>query len=117
MDQTDEKQAPYNDDYIGIGAETEPLPEFVLEIIRIRQERNHQIAKWGVQHYDDGKWMWVLMEEVGEVAKELNEMPNGTDRVARLEYLKRLRHELVQCATVCIAWNERISERIRDMDI
>lgn len=42
----------------------------------------------------------VLMEEVGEVAREINEGPN----------LDRLKKELIQVAAVAVAWAESIYE-------
>ena len=42
----------------------------------------------------------VLMEEVGEVARELNEGPN----------FDRLKKELIQVAAVAVAWAESIYE-------
>ena len=32
----------------------------------IKDERARQDAKWGPQHHDDGTWLLILIEEVGE---------------------------------------------------
>lgn len=35
----------------------------------ISVEREYQLKKWGEQKYSDEKWLAILAEEVGEVAK------------------------------------------------
>jgi hypothetical protein len=49
----------------------------------------------------------VLMEEVGEVAREVNEADNS---LRPDEALKRLRTELIQVAAVAVAWAESLPE-------
>jgi len=45
------------------------------------------------------KWLAILTEEVGELAKAiLEDSENGVE-------------ELYQCAAVCVAWGEAISRR------
>jgi hypothetical protein len=49
----------------------------------------------------------VLTEEVGEVARELNDWPDASPgSTAGAEATARLRAELVQVAAVCLAWLE-----------
>lgn len=71
---------------------------------RIRDERERQQKKWGDQ------WKYgatppevklaILVEEVGEVSKEVLE--GG-------EQYQSLQVELVQVAAVCVAWLESLS--------
>ena len=63
-------------------------------------ERARQDEKWGKQNHQDLYWLGILVEEVGEVAKELIE---GRPHKAR--------NELVQTAAVCLAWLECIERR------
>lgn len=39
----------------------------------IRMEREYQIEKWGEQQHSDERWLAILTEEVGEVAKAILE--------------------------------------------
>lgn len=63
----------------------------LLEVIK---ERARQDAKWGVQDHADLKWLGILMEEVGEVAKSIIEN-NKVDE-----------YELIQVIAVVFAWLE-----------
>lgn len=58
----------------------------------ILQERLRQYKKWGVQDHDEDRWMVILMEEVGEVARAVFE-----DDPANY------REELIQVAAVAVA--------------
>lgn len=60
--------------------------------------------------WDDPKWLPVLLEEVGEVAKELNEAaldPTG-------DYRESMRAELVQVAAMACAWISAIDRSTVD---
>ena len=58
----------------------------------VRRERLRQFKKWGQQDHDEDKWMTILMEEVGEVARAvLEEDPSN------------YREELIQVAAVAVA--------------
>ena len=66
----------------------------------VARERARAHAKHGAESIekipaDDPRWLAILTEEVGEVAKALNE---GTN----------LSEELVQVAAVAIAWREKL---------
>lgn len=67
-------------------------------IWRIRQEREAQDKKWGFpQRNTYCEWSSILAEEVGELAKELNELNFGRgDR-------ERMRAEAVQVAAVAVS--------------
>jgi NTP pyrophosphatase (non-canonical NTP hydrolase) len=56
-------------------------------------ERNRQDQRWGVQNHSDYKWLAILTEEVGEVARDALEGRPVYD-------------ELIQVAAVAIAWAE-----------
>ena len=60
-------------------------------------ERERQEEKWGYQQHDDGVWMLILTEEVGEAGKAALE--DGD-----------LVNELVQVAAVAQAWAEQIRD-------
>ncbi len=68
---------------------------------RIVIERIEQDNKWGVKDHSPEKWLSILAEEVGEAAKEIVE-----------DKPHLLRGELVQIATVCVAWLEQLDEKI-----
>jgi hypothetical protein len=59
----------------------------------IAAERSRQDAKWGVQNHDPGKWMLILLEEIGEFSKTALERAPS-------------RCELVQVAAVAAAMIE-----------
>ena len=58
----------------------------------IRDERNYQDTLWGIQNHSPERWVTILMEEVGEVAKAVLENNNS-------EYVD----EMIQVAAVVIA--------------
>lgn len=64
----------------------------------VADERARQNAKWGEQNHTDLRWLGILMEEVGEVAEDVNE-----DRVPLIE--------LIHAAAVCVAWVEAITRK------
>lgn len=67
----------------------------------VNAERDRQEAKWGQQNHGDHKWSDILVEEVGEVSKSLNE---GDPE-------EHLVEELIQVAAVCVSWVEAIRRR------
>lgn len=80
------------------------------EVLRlVFEERDRQNAAWPKQWKPGGasapKKLAVLMEEVGEVAKEVLEYPADTNY--------DLRKELVQVAAVAIAWLESMDDSER----
>lgn len=80
------------------------------QISDILAERKRQDAKWGEQNHDPITWLAILMEEVGETAKEALTMrcqpndPHGDEKyeAARLRY----RDEALQVAAVAFAMLE-----------
>jgi NTP pyrophosphatase (non-canonical NTP hydrolase) len=78
------------------GLAPEPEKQVVVSAIqRVMAERARQDAKWGEQNHEPGKWLLILAEELGEVAKSQLEGD-------RANYIK----ELVQSAAVLVAWIE-----------
>lgn len=64
----------------------------------IVKERNRQDVLWGADRdLSHGQWLVILVEEVGEVAKAMQEGD-----------WKDIRTELIQVAAVCVAWLENI---------
>jgi NTP pyrophosphatase (non-canonical NTP hydrolase) len=67
--------------------------EDILQLIK--DERIRQDTKWGPQHHDDGTWLLILIEEVGEASQAV--LQGRTQDVVT---------ELVQSAAVIVAWLE-----------
>lgn len=64
----------------------------------IREERKRQDEKWGADRHQDGiLWTTILVEEVGEVAKDVLDLNT-----------ENLKKELVQVAAVVVCWLESI---------
>ena len=90
-------------------------------IEQIRKERERQNNLWGVQEHSLSKFMSILLEEVGESAKEANDYEAIIDRTVdycgQLDELSKKQHlidcqtELIQVAAVAVQICEKI-ERI-----
>ncbi len=104
--------------------------DHVLNEVRDERQRQEQLVK-------AGKFLWtcaanealrnklersitnaeklaVLAEEFGEAAREVTEEIIGRDRGDTMHAersIERLRKELVQVASVCVAWVEAIDKR------
>lgn len=57
----------------------------------VRDERLCQLMKWGPQDHDDGVWLKILVEEVGEVSKAMLEKDSA-----------KVASEAIQVAAVAI---------------
>ena len=87
-------------------------------IEQIRKERERQNNLWGVQEHSLSKFMSILLEEVGESAKEANDYEAIIDRTADycgpLDEISKKQHlidcqtELIQVAAVAVQICERI---------
>lgn len=65
-------------------------------------------AKFGAQAgLTDTEWLAVLVEEVGEAARELNE----TGLAGQPRDLELLRAEVIQVAAVALRWLEAVERR------
>lgn len=80
------------------------LDSTIVVLKEIADERTYQDRKWGEQNYDDGKWLKILMEELGEASKDMLELNQlGADE------------ELIQAAAVIVVWVEcRKRNRIKN---
>ena len=85
--------------------------DFVLTSVELERQRQDILIEAGAIPYDltdvtvdDLNKLSVLMEEVGEVARELNEI------APEINHLSALYNELVQVAAVATAWAESIHE-------
>jgi hypothetical protein len=80
----------------GIGA-TLSRTEIILR--EVHEERYQQNEKWGAQNHNPFTWLMILMEEVGEVADEID--------VASLDLSSILRvRDVVQLGTEAKRWLE-----------
>lgn len=76
--------------------------QFALSIFK---ERERQNKKWGLQEHEGHAWLGILTEELGEVAKAINE--NDMDEV---------KIELEQVAAVCCAmWEQLVNAEKKDL--
>ena len=78
---------------------------------RIRAHKKHQDKPGGsmeMKVYNDPDWFPVLTEEVGEVAKVLNDYRHGL--LSKDEARDQLAAELVQVGAMTAAWLDAIGE-------
>ena len=66
----------------------------------IAKERGEQDVKWDEQNHSDEWWLTILMEEVGELSKEILEVKFDKKRSVNLI------NELIQVNAVALAWLE-----------
>ena len=78
----------------------DPSYDILMEVLH---ERELQFHKWGVQDHDEDRWMVILMEEVGECCKAIQE-----------EDPANYREELVQVAAVAVAAIEAFDRKFKD---
>ena len=72
---------------------------------RLRAHHKHQDKPGGSmeQHvWDDADWLPVLVEELGEVARNLCEHRHGN--LTSAQFQQQLREELIQVAAMAAAW-------------
>jgi hypothetical protein len=83
-------------DGVSIDARRKATGEFhglADEIEDVKSEAMRQNKKWGEQNHDDGKWALILLEELGEAAKDMLESnPEAADK------------ELIESAAVILQW-------------
>lgn len=76
----------------------------------VHKERGRQNILWGKQHHTPEMWMTILMEEVGEAAKEVFEGRILTKPGEKMGNKKLLRDELIQVAAVAVAIIEDLDD-------
>ena len=83
------------------------IPKSLRQVL---DERKRQDKKWGEQNHNDLYWLGILIEEVGELAKALIEMPTEAQgTISGLDYHEReveINRELTQVTAVGLAWVE-----------
>ena len=77
-----------------------------LVIEAIIKERSRQNELWGIQRHDMGKWLQILMEEVGELAQAMQ----ANDIWSKQSDAENLLEEAVHVAAVAAAIAEQIVE-------
>jgi NTP pyrophosphatase (non-canonical NTP hydrolase) len=80
------------------------LTEEVLAAVKAERER--QNAKWGLRRYDNGTWLAILTEEVGEVAQAMQK-EWGWGKPSDAQDLYK---ELIHASAVSAAWAEQVLE-------
>jgi NTP pyrophosphatase (non-canonical NTP hydrolase) len=70
---------------------------------QIKQERERQNEKWGDQDHTDEMWLAILLEEVGEVAKDLVQTREKGSSDAYL-----IKKELIHAVAVGVQWLEKL---------
>ena len=83
-------------------------PDLQQLLDAVRMERGRQDEKWGRSfpkrpHSD---WLAILMEEVGEAAKEVVERNAANSQSERQHHDYRLRKEVIEAAATCLSWLE-----------
>jgi hypothetical protein len=90
-------------------------PAMLAVFARVAAERSHQRKLFATGFItfdcasvipDPNRKLRVLMEEVGEVAQELDKLEGLRDRRGERFVLEDLQEELVQVAAVAVAWLE-----------
>ncbi len=69
----------------------------------VSEERARQDKKWGEQNHFPPRWLGILIEEVGELSKEINECNIEVEDMNAPDWYPRsgkLEHELIQCVAV-----------------
>ena len=77
-----------------------------LVIEAVIKERSRQNKLWGLQRHDMGKWLQILMEEVGELAQAMQ----ANDIWSKQSDAENLLEEAVHVAAVATAIAEQIVE-------
>ena len=72
----------------------------------IRAERSRQDQLHGEHSHSPTEWLPILIEEAGEVSKEVCD---GCHKYRGVYDFAQLRQELVQVAAVAVAWIEDMS--------
>lgn len=85
-----------------------PYSDMHRERIRAHEKHDPNGGSRERRTFDDPSWLPVVVEEVGEVARELCEKELGN--IDRAELAVRLRAELVQVGAMVAAWLDAIDE-------
>ena len=100
-------------------------------MFEVLAERERQNEKWGVQNHTVVEWQSILMEEVGEVAKEATDYYfgypylNGVGEMQPIEEndvvqyirLRDYRKELIQVAAVAVQMIECLDRAMESKEV
>lgn len=75
---------------------------FLEVTIRLHDERERQIAKWGEQHHSHLEWLGILVEEVGEAAEAIVKRFVDNEGTGEQAIIK----EIIHLTAVGMAWLE-----------
>lgn len=73
----------------------------------VREEQSRQNAQWGEQNLGPHRYLGILAEEFGEVAKVIEDA-RQCKYVTKEDYLRNLEYELIQTAAIAVSWVEAI---------
>lgn len=79
------------------------MPYKINNLLKLNTEHKRQIDKFGLQNHPPEMWAVILMEEVGEVCREICDGPSGN-----------YEDELIQVAAVAMSALENWQERHTD---
>jgi len=79
---------------------------------QVHAEQARQEKLWGEQNHGEHVWYPILVEEVGEVGKDLNELAFGcTSEEGEQATLDHMKEELIHVAAVAMTWLEAIERK------
>lgn len=90
---------------------TEVLSEAILSDISDEANRAHDMhGSQSMLYGDDNKSLRIMVEEVGECSREMNELALGNKGVE--SYNRDLRKELIQVSAMAATWVAKIDNRM-----
>lgn len=85
------------------------ISEITISAIKAEAIRAHVLHGDQSMFYgDDYKGLRILVEEVGEVARAMNELALGN--LTQEEYKNQIEKELIQTGAMVLTWIERINQ-------
>lgn len=89
----------------------DPISEDVLEMVMAEAKRAHENhGRQSMLYGRDDKSLRIALEEVGEVAREMNEL--ALEHITAEEYHERILGELIQCAAMFVTWAEKKAQTV-----
>lgn len=85
----------------------------MMELVgMVQEESKRQIEKWGIQEHSLTKWFTILAEDVGSIAKAINNYEALPFCQQEKDYinLDKIVDEAIQVATLCLKIVEMIRE-------
>ena len=83
-------------------------PDLQQLLDSVRMERARQDKKWGrdFPKRTHSQWLAIVVEEIGEASKEINQRDEVNTQEARQEHDYKMRKEVIEAAAVCLSWLE-----------